>query len=296
MKILIIGSKGFIGSHCYDYFKNKYDTWGCDIYQDADDSHYMAIDPAEPIYTPLFKKGFDYCINCSGAANVKMSLMNPLMDFDLNTRNLIRIFDTIREFAPNCRLLNISSAAVYGNPTRLPINTDVSPHPISPYGFHKMMAEQICTEYYSIWNIKSCSARVFSVYGPGLRKQIFWDIFHHLKTNDKIELWGTGDESRDFIYITDLVNALDIVLQKAPFSAETINVANGEQTTIKQVANWIEDLFNKEKRCIFNGQSRLGDPLNWEADISVLKGWGYSKKTDIKQGINNYYKWVKDLR
>lgn len=294
MKILIIGSKGFIGSHCHDYFEQKYDTWGCDIFQDSDDKNYLTIDPSNPDYAPLFKLGFDYCINCSGAANVKLSLSNPLIDFDLNVRNLIRILDTIRQYNPQCRFINISSAAVYGNPDYLPINTDTPPNPISPYGFHKLVAEQVCSEYHRIWNIKCCSARVFSVYGPGLRKQLFWDIFHRLNQDDSIELWGTGHESRDFIYISDLVKALEIILLNAPFNADTINVSNGEQTSIKQIAKIVEDLFGGTKKCTFNGKTRIGDPQNWEADISVLKGWGYAQTVDLKQGIKNYYRWVKE--
>ncbi len=293
MKILIIGSKGFIGSYCYNYFKKKHKTWGCDIYQDADDQQYVSIDPSDPNYLLLFKQGFDYCINCSGAANVGLSIKNPLMDFDLNTRNLFRILDALRENNPSCRFLNISSAAVYGNPTELPIKTDATIKPISPYGFHKMMAEQICTEYHSIWGIKCCSARVFSVYGPLLKKQIFWDIFHRLETFDNIELWGTGKESRDFIYITDLVLALESILENAPFEADVINVANGEQTSIQQIAGYVEEIYNGRKHISFNGNTKIGDPINWEADIFHLKKWGYYNRINLKQGIRNYYQWIK---
>ena len=294
MKILIIGSKGFIGSHCVKHFARKHEVWQCDIILDYNTPRYFIIDPAVSNYNSLFEQNaFDICINCSGAASVPYSLSNPLIDFNLNTANVISILEAIRTHNSSCRFLNLSSAAVYGNPDVLPVSIGTKTSPISPYGFHKMMAEQICEEYYKFWNVRSCSVRIFSAYGPGLKKQLFWDLFNKLNASDRVELWGTGNESRDFIYIEDLVKSLDLIVNNCPFTASVVNVANGKQITTSQIAHKIEELFQNQKTIIFNGKVRPGDPCNWEADITQIKEWGYAPSVDIEQGISNYYQWLR---
>ena len=149
MKILIIGSKGFIGSHAYRYFKEKHsETYSADVAVDYSDKNYFTIDSSNSDFNEIFEKiSFDFCINCSGAASVPDSLVHTTRDFTLNTFNVFKILEAIKKHAPNCKFINLSSAAVYGNPKKLPITETDEISPISPYGFHKKMAEEILTEY-----------------------------------------------------------------------------------------------------------------------------------------------------
>lgn len=297
MKILIIGSKGFIGSHVLQYFKsNQIPVLGCDVVTEYNENDYVQIDATNANYHDIFKKNkISVCINCSGAASVPLSLENPLKDFNLNTVNVFRILDAIREYQPNCKFINLSSAAVYGNPTELPIKESFIYSPVSPYGFHKMQAEQICKEFHEFYNLQTCSLRIFSAYGDGLKKQLIWDLFQKFSKSDVIELFGTGNETRDFIYIDDIVQAINCVLQKANFKGEAINIANGEELTISEIADlFCRQFASGKKKTIFNQKVKEGDPLNWQADISVLKSFGYKKKSTIEQGIKNYILWAKD--
>lgn len=293
MRILIIGSKGFIGSHCISYFRNKHDVWGCDIVLDYNDSRYFVIDAADADFASVFSQSpFDVCINCSGAANVPFSLEKPLNDFGLNVLNVARILDAIRLYNPNCRFVTMSSAAVYGNPSALPISKDSAFVPVSPYGYHKVMAEHICEEYYRFWGIKTCCLRIFSAYGPGLRKQLFWDLYNKFKNNDVIDLWGTGNETRDFIYISDLVRAIEYVVENADFKASAVNVANGIQSSVHAVSEIFVRIMKSDKTVRFNNEERKGDPIYWQADISDLKAWGYEPLVSLEEGVKNYIEWV----
>jgi dTDP-glucose 4,6-dehydratase/UDP-glucose 4-epimerase len=296
MKALIIGSKGFIGGHVLQYFKmNQIPVLGCDVVTEYEDEDYVQIDATNSNYHKLFEKNkISICINCSGAASVPLSLNNPLKDFNLNTVNVFKILDAIREYQPDCKFINLSSAAVYGNPTELPIKEKVSFSPISPYGIHKMQAEQICQEFHNFYNIKTCSLRIFSAYGEGLKKQLFWDLFQKFSKNNSIELFGTGNETRDFIYIDDIAQAIYCVVQNADFKGEAINIANGEELSINTIANLFCNEFTREKKKItFNNKVKTGDPLNWRADITILKSFGYEKKNSIEEGIKNYILWAK---
>lgn len=293
MKILIVGSKGFIGSHCVDYFSKLHDVWECDVILEYNNPRYISIDSVDSDFLEIFRTHqFDVCINCSGAANVPFSMDKPYNDFRLNTLNVIKLLEAIRLHNSECKFITMSSAAVYGNPLSLPIKEDADRNPVSPYGYHKHIAEIICEEYSRFWGIKTCCLRVFSAFGPRLKKQLFWDMYNKFVSLDSITLWGTGKESRDFIYIDDIVQIVELALSHSKFNGEVVNVANGKQETIAHVADAFVKVLKTGKPVVFNGAERKGDPINWEADISTILNWGYSQKISLEQGIEKYISWI----
>ncbi len=298
MKVLVIGSKGFIGSAVASQFPPRfgYEVFECDVAVDYSRKNYFLIDATNADYHSLFRDfRFDACINCSGAANVSDSLMNPLRDYTLNAFNVFKLLDAIRIHQPGCKFLNLSSAAVYGNPVELPVNEMMVPQPVSPYGEHKFQAELIAREFYNYYKIPSCSVRIFSAYGPGLKKQLFWDIYKKATAFEVIELFGTGQESRDFIYIDDLVNAIHCCLNHAGFEAEVINIANGEEVSVQHAVTTFLSFFPGKKEIYFSKTAKQGDPLYWKADISLLKSMGYKASAGLATGLENYYSWIKQL-
>lgn len=295
MKIIIIGSRGFIGSACVEYFQREHEVWECDVVMDYDRPRYLFIEAVDSDFQEIFQdRSFDVCINCSGAANVPFSLEKPLHDFQLNTLNVFKILDAIRRYSPGCKFLNLSSAAVYGNPVSLPVAESHTVAPVSPYGMHKAMAENICEEFHRFWGVSTCSVRIFSAYGPGLKKQLLWDISRKLQSDGSLHLFGTGNETRDFIYVSDLVELIDIVMRNASFEADVINAAGGVQTSIRHIAEIMVEKIAPGREIVFSNTVRKGDPLNWEADISKVRAMGFSPKTDIRTGITHYVEWLKE--
>ncbi len=297
MKILIIGSKGFIGQHLKRFLLSKNEqVWGADVVNDyAHPEQYFLIDATNADFHQLFTiKEFDVCINCSGAASVPDSLQHPLRDFTLNTLNVFKLLEAIRLTQPGCKFINLSSAAVYGNPESLPVSAEAAVAPMSPYGIHKSMSETICQEYFEFFGIATCSLRIFSAYGEGLKKQLFWDLYQKTKTGKDITLYGTGKESRDFIYIHDLVEAIYLVATLGTFDGEAINIANGNEILIEDCVNTFYKLLDQPIQFNFAGQIRAGDPNNWAADISILKKLGYKQKHTLEEGLKKYYEWIKE--
>ncbi|NMH86357.1 NAD-dependent epimerase/dehydratase family protein [Flavivirga algicola] len=295
MKILIIGSKGFIGSHCVTYFANNHEVWQCDVVTDYVSEKYIVVDVTNANYNEIFQTHtFDVCINCSGAANVSDSLKNPQRDFMLNTVNVFNQLEAIRRYNSKCKYINFSSAAVYGNPEYLPIDENHPLSPISPYGVHKQLAEQICEEFFKTYKIACCSLRVFSVYGPGLQKQLFWDLYKKSKNASKVTLFGTGNESRDFIYISDLIQALELVILNSSFKNNIINVANNKEQKINDIVTAFYKYYDANVTIEFGGEERAGDPINWKADINKLKELGYEPQVNINEGLRKYITWLKE--
>ena len=293
MKILIIGVNGFIGSHSFSYFKSKgHKVYGCAT-RGIPSKRLFIVDKFNADFDSIFKEHkFDVCVNAAGSSGVSFSIQEPEKDYQLNVGIIRKVLIAIREHSPKTKLVHLSSAAVYGNPKSLPIKESAPTNPISPYGHHKLQSEEICAEFYKEYAIPTISLRIFSVYGPGLRKQLFWDIYQKSIQSSKLDLFGTGKETRDYIFIEDLLNAISLIIEKSEFKNEVINVANGIEVTIKKAADILIKELGSGNKINFNGENRKGDPLNWRADIGKLKGLGYKPTRDIESGLSKLAKWI----
>lgn len=296
MNILIIGSEGFIGSHLRTQLESDQHRVICADVVALTRPGYLNISEHRGNFDSLFKDTlFDFCINASGSAHVGFSFEHPEIDFELNVLNVHKLLVAIRTYQLSCRFINFSSAAVYGNPARLPIAESDPTGPLSPYGFHKLQSELLIKEYYKFFGVKGCSLRVFSAYGPGLKKQLFWDLRNKSTGNNEVALFGSGNESRDFIYIDDLVQAVGCIMHNAKFEGEWYNIASGTETMVKDAVETFFGHLNPSIRIHFSGEEKTGDPLNWLADISLISKLGFEPKTSIVHGLLNTVTWMNTL-
>ena len=113
---------------------------------------------------------------------------------------------------------------------------------------------------------------------------------------ENISLFGTGNETRDFIHIQDFVVLIQIIIEKAAFSGEIYNAGCGVQTSIKHVATIFEEHYQNKRTICFDGNLRNGDPLNWEADITFTKNLGFLPTINFRSGLIDYINWFKSLK
>jgi UDP-glucose 4-epimerase len=301
LKILILGSEGFIGKHLVTFFLHKnYTVFGCDLFEVASQSYnYIKVSRLSPEFQDVFaSREYNVCINAAGSGNVNYSMTHPVSDFEANALDTMRVLDNIKTYQPACRYLHLSSAAVYGNPQKLPVTENDKLQPLSPYGWHKLIAENICKEYTSVYGLSTAALRPFSVYGPYLQKQLLWDMFVKFKNSNAeqgIVMWGTGKESRDFIYIDDLVLAVELVIKHGAMQANIYNVATGNEVTIATIVKVFQQYMFGNYRVTFNEQVREGDPLNWRADISAIAQLGFKPSISLDNGIQKLTTWLKSL-
>lgn len=291
MKILVLGVNGFIGARLKECLtKRGYQVIGADI---SDTGSNLIIDPSCPDFSAVFSSDdFRVCINCTGAASVPESFNNPLHDFTLNTLRIAEMLEAFRRVSPRTRFIHLSSAAVYGNPQKFPIHEMDIVKPVSPYGWHKLQAEEICREYAMVYGLEILSMRVFSAYGPGLRKQLFWDVYQKALVRQHIELFGTGNETRDFIFIDDIAACVDIFIKKGIFDGRAVNVASGAAVTVRAAVTTLLDALNWDREISFTGTERTGDPLFWQADISHLQELGYIPAFSLVDGVEKLATWL----
>ena len=239
-KVLITGGGGFLGCRIGNEFLSKgYEVVSFDSVNSNSTPgirSVIGLIESAAFVQLLLDYQPDLLIHSAGTASVQKSLQEPSVDFSSNVSITARVLETLRTNASKCKVILLSSAAVYGNPRILPISESTPINPISPYGYHKYFAEQLLREYYEVFGQKSCVLRIFSAYGPGLKKQLLWDICQKSATQEKIELMGTGDETRDFIHVSDISRAVLFIANNAPFNNDIYNVASGNQVSTKKIA------------------------------------------------------------
>lgn len=226
----------------------------------------------------------EVCLHCAGSASVARSFEDPWADWEANVAATARLAEAWRQISPKGLFVFLSSAAVYGNPQRLPIREGDPLSPISPYGRHKLAAERILDTYRQEFHVPVRVARIFSTYGPGLKRQVVYEIVKKIRKGMNLSLQGTGREKRDFIHIEDLTRAL-LRIAQAPRCPPVLNVASGQATSIRDLASAAAQLSPRRISVRFSGKVPPGDPRFWKADISHLKSLGFRPKISLPEGL-----------
>ena len=298
--VLVTGVSGFIGRYVARYFSEQgWSVIGIDNSPPenaplANLSAYHRLQlPDAKLGTSLEETSPQLCLHCAGRASVGLSISDPSADFHTNTVLTFELLNALRLHAPNCRFVFLSSAAVYGNPRSIPVSENQPPAPLSPYGFHKLQCEQLCLEFTKVYDLPTASLRIFSAYGPGLRRQVVWDICYKAIVKNAVVLQGTGQESRDFIHALDIAKALMVVATSAPMQGEVYNLASGREVRIAELGAIVLDALEYNSMPEFDGIVPAGTPLNWQADVSKLKALGFAASVPLERGVKTFASWCR---
>ena len=294
MKIAITGAGGFIGSALRAYHQSL----GHEVHAI---SRTLINEPgcyghcvnlhSEETYAFLQALQPDILIHAAGRSSVPNSVTDPAADFNSGPPVVFQILDALRRHSPKSIFIFLSSAAIYGNPPRLPIGEAEKANPISPYGFHKYQSELIVEEFAKLYKMRTASARIFSAYGAGMKKQLLWDICRKAADNDEIPLLGTGNEARDFIHVQDICRALQVVWEQSDLAGQPINICSGHLTSISEIASMIAQNFHHKPRIRFTGSSLPGAPTRWQGDCSWLRTRGFQPTISLEAGVSQYVHW-----
>lgn len=300
MKVVVTGANGFLGYYVVRQFVAAgWQVVGIGSSSPSADlvanlhSYQRWLLPDKRLLDLLRDLAPQVLVHCAGRASVPLSFAEPAQDFAAGPSLLFDVLDQVRQGSPATRVLFLSSAAVYGHPPRLPIAEDQQLAPSSPYGFHKELGERLCSEFTKLFGVPTASLRLFSAYGPGLRRQVLWDLCQKASQDQEILVQGTGDESRDFIHATDVARAVYQLAVAAPLQGEAYNVASGRETPIAMVAAKIVDLLAPGKPWRFNGVLPPGTPRHWRADIRRLGQLGFVPARNLQEGIADYVAWYR---
>ncbi|MBR1130070.1 NAD-dependent epimerase/dehydratase family protein [Bradyrhizobium iriomotense] len=236
-----------------------------------------------------------HVLHLAGGSSVGLSIERPFEDFSRTVASTARLLEWLRSFAPKSRLIVVSSAAVYGADHAGPIPESAALAPMSPYGHHKLMMEQLCQSYAQSFGIRCAVVRLFSVYGPSLRKQLLWDICSRLRNEQRtLNLGGTGAEIRDWTDVRDVVRLLARVAEgtwQADF--DVINGGSGRGVSVAGIAEGLIGHWGSKTAVQFSGVARPGDPTSLLADNARVLGMNFDWRIPLERGLADYVAWFK---
>lgn len=235
----------------------------------------------------------DVVIHCAGSASVGFSIENPAQDFESTVATTLEVLEYMRTCAPETALVYPSSGAVYGRAAKLPIPEDSPLAPISPYGVHKKIAEELCRSYGQSFGLRVALVRIFSAYGVELRKQLLWDACRKALLGD-CRFGGTGRETRDWVHAEDVARLLLIAADHAEQGAPTVNCATGQDVAVENILAVLFDALGVSGPPEFTGAARSGDPERVAGDPSRAKSWGWAPQRPWQDGVREYARWFRE--
>ncbi len=243
---------------------------------------------------------FDVIVHLAANTGVAPSVENPRMDCEVNIFGTLNYLEAAR-FNNVKRFIFASSSAPVGEVEK-PINEEMVPRPTSPYGASKLAGEGYCSVYYKTYGVETVCLRFSNVYGPlsSKKSSVIAKFIKRALAGKALEIYGAGDQARDFICVLDLVNAIRISAEKSGIGGEIFQIGTGKETSIESICDMLTDIFSKfniEKIGIKHTGSRRGDVKRSVSDAkkaSDILGW--QCEFDLKGGLYNTVKWFIDGR
>ncbi|MBI5809352.1 MAG: SDR family oxidoreductase [Ignavibacteriales bacterium] len=310
-KVVVTGGAGFIGSHIVEYWINQnaevhvIDNLrsgflsNIEIFPEVK-FHLGSVTNRDLVFEVL--KDADYVHHLAALVSVPESVLKPEECFEINVNGTINILDAAKEFGVKKVVLS-SSAAVYGDNPESPKRINMQPQPKTPYATTKLEGEKLLQEYHEKHELGTVSLRYFNVYGPRQDPKsqyaaaipIF--ISKALK-NEPIIIYGDGEQTRDFIFVKDVVKANILAATNEKVSG-VFNVALGKATSINQIATKIISVLNSKSKIEYQPE-RIGDIKHSLASIEETKiELAFSPDFDLEDGLSqtiNYFKKIFEVK
>ena len=312
MKALVTGVAGFIGSTLAErLLADGADVVGLDCFTDyyprAIKERNLAALRGQSRFTfheadlqtadlPALLAGRTHVFHLAAQAGVRKSWGR---DFAVYTRNNVDATQRLLEAAVQRkleRLVYASSSSVYGDEVQLPMRETDLPQPVSPYGVSKLAAEQLCHLYHVNYGVPAVSLRYFTVYGPRQRPDMgFHRFFSAAMRGDALTLYGNGEQTRDFTYVTDIVAATQAAaLQGVP--GRVYNIGGGSRVSLIQVLAIIARVIGREPRVVVDATQK-GDMRHTFADTSRARAdLGFAPRVELEEGLEAEYAWLSGAR
>ena len=270
-KILVTGGAGFIGFHLCKRLSELtsdltiYDNWSSGKKENVTDvpkAKFVKGDILDLKKLCSLEKA-DLIYHLAAQVVVPYSMENPLEDFETNAKGTIQVLEKVRK--DDAKLVFASSAAVYGNPTVFPTPEEYGFHPFSCYGLSKVVGEEYCQMYQNQYGLDITIMRFANVYGSRCHGVIHDFLDKIAKNPDKLEIIGTGLQSRDFVHVSDVVDALVKVGSDDSANGKTYNIGYGTTTTIIDLAKMMLKILNLQDKTFITTTN-----VSWQGDVTKI--------------------------
>jgi UDP-glucose 4-epimerase len=290
----VLGGQGFIGGWVAAELRSRGIEVTIADRRARDTSHSIGGELDEvQLARALDERSIDVLFDFAGEANVPRSFEAPLASLEENATATIRRLEALRGMADPPLYVYASSAAVYGNVSELPIRETHPAAPLSPYAVAKLAGEQYVGLYAKSYGLEAMSLRLFSVYGPGQRKQAVYDLIMRARApGAELEVSAPPTVSRDFVFVGDVARAAADLAERANARGDVYNVASGRETTMGELAGTILGVTGVCKRVSFAAEPRPGDPSRYVGSTDRLNALGVELPTQLEDGVRQTADWL----
>ena len=310
MKILVTGGAGFIGSNFIRYVLSKYSDievinidkldYGSNLenLRDVeDDPRYTFIKGDINDYELVSNiiKDVDAIVNFAAQTHVDRSISNPYSFIESNILGVYTLLEAIRKHNPNARFVQISTDEVYGDIIKGSFTENSRLNPSSPYSASKAAADMLVLGYSRTYKLDVVITRCTNNYGPyQFPEKLIPKTIIRAKNNLKVPIYGTGKNVRDWIYVLDHCEAVDLVLRKGE-RREIYNISSGEEKTNLEVVQQILKTMGKPDDLIEFVEDRPGHDLRYSLDSTKIREeLGWRPRITFEEGIKRTVKWYLD--
>ncbi|GLB90803.1 MULTISPECIES: dTDP-glucose 4,6-dehydratase [Mycobacterium] len=308
MRILVTGGAGFQGSHLVEALlaaghqvtvlntlstAAKRNLRNIETHPRADVVFGSVTDPELAVKTV---PEHDVIFHLAANVNVDKSLSDPKSFLDTNVMGTYNILEAARRC--HARVIYASTCEVYGDGQSLGahelLHESAELMPNSPYGASKAAADRLCYSYYRSYDMDVTIVRPFNIFGERQKSGAFGALIpilvRHALSGRNLTIFGKGTATRDYLHVSDVVRAYQLVLDTLTLQGRAINFASGTNTSVRDIANYIADRFGVR---VFEGPARPGEVSRYPADITLARDIGFAPHVDIWTGIDRYIDWAK---
>jgi UDP-glucose 4-epimerase len=302
MKMLITGGAGFVGSHLCDKYVNEGNEVVCLDIGDLSNVSYLldnkkhfrisSLDITDWLSLSHFigSERFDVIIHLAAQIRVDRAISNPSFTWHVNVNGTFNLLESARMYNVK-KFLFASSSEVYGSAQYVPIDENHSLGTTSIYGASKIAGDRICHAYASTYGMDIGILRPFNIYGPGQIAGVTSIFIDKVLNDQALTIQGDGSQSRDYIYIEDIVFAYDCMLKSR--NPGVVNFGSGTETTVKKLAETIINMCKKDIKPEYR-DAPVNTTASLVADISKAKKLGWEPRYTLEGGLMKFINWYKE--
>lgn len=303
MKAFITGGAGFIGSNIAKYFLSR--GWEAVLFDNLSTGYrenipnhsgatFVEGDVLEAHAVAKALRGCDAVLHLAASVGNLRSIENPQKDSQINVQGTLNVLAAARAEGIR-KFVYSSSAGIFGELKKLPIDED---HPLAPdsfYGVSKLAAELHALCYAKLYGMDVVCLRYFNVYGPNQRYDAYGNVVPIFATRklkkEPLTIYGDGSQTRDFVHVEDVAQA-NFLAAATPNVTGAYNIGSGTAITINQLAQWMDEIAGTGKPHQY-APPRKGEVRDSLADIrKAQKILGFKPTQEMKTGLKGYWEWI----